>query len=159
MSLVVYHVRGLVLTLVGAILIVGMAIVDIVVPHVMAVVGQVGEINPSSPTFVGTVGLVVGFITAFGGIIIQVCDRLNARRRADQEYRVRYYLVRKNYNEIAKYARDSYKYVMEMRSLCDSAGVRLPFELGPPPIPTGRSPGDSDDYSDPNSTPPPPPKS
>lgn len=130
MPIIAHHVRGVVVTMIGSFVAVAMAMVDVVQPRAIALVGQ---ISPPSPAIVSAIGIAAGLVTAVGGIVIQVFDRANTRRRADQAHLLQIYYVRRGCDELAKYCKEAYQYIVDIREACIAAGIHLPPDPGPPP--------------------------
>lgn len=139
----------LVVTLIGSLVsvIAGMAsfVVSLAAGLPNLAVFAVGQVDVLSPTVVAALGVAGGLVTAISGALMQWRQLSNQRRRQELEYRIRVFMVRRNYKDLCKYAADAGRYIRvvqgaidqnrSIRDAFDAARVHLPDFPGNPPQP------------------------
>lgn len=141
--------RGLIVTLFGSILAITSALVESLIAHSVAMVGQVEP----APSTVGMIGMIGGLIAAIGGIAIQAYDRANIRRRVELDHEYRLEVARRRCHDLREYSNRAYEFIVKVCDMCEAAGMDLPPQPGPPPDSLPCAP-ESPDVQHPGSTPP-----
>lgn len=139
----------LVVTLIGSLVSVIAGIASFVVSLAAGLpnlaVFAAGQIDVLSPTVVAALGVAGGLVTAVSGALMQWRQLSNQRRRQELEYRIRVFMVRRNYKDLCNYAAAAGKYIRVVqgaidqnrgiRDAFDAAKVQLPDFPGNPPQP------------------------